>query len=228
MRPEQAASFIAALFLHALVIIGLGREMARPAALTTESTRVDVNFIDLPSEPTLPPANPVPPQPAAIPEPPAPQPTPEMPTPEPAPLEQLLPTPDTARGLQLPQPSPRRDKRKHPSSRHSAPGPSAALPGSHGGASGPLNSRASYRSNPRPEYPEEARRQRQKGVVLVNVEVGADGHASEVRLAQSSGYRLLDQAALEAVRRWTFDPALVAGIPVSSQVEVPVRFSLSP
>ena len=72
----------------------------------------------------------------------------------------------------------------------------------------------------------EARRQRQQGTVLFDVQVGADGRAASVKLKHSSGFPLLDQAALEAVRRWTFEPARTGGIPISSHVEVPVRFAL--
>ena len=43
---------------------------------------------------------------------------------------------------------------------------------------------------------------------------------------ESSGYVLLDQSAMRAVKRWHFKSATVAGIPVSSQVEVPIEFRL--
>ena len=68
---------------------------------------------------------------------------------------------------------------------------------------------------------------RQQGVVLVNVEVDADGLASDVNVSRSSGFPQLDEAAVQAVRQWKFEPARAAGFPVSSHVEVPVRFSLS-
>jgi protein TonB len=67
----------------------------------------------------------------------------------------------------------------------------------------------------------------QQGVVLLTVQVGADGHASDVTLSRSSGFPLLDQAALRTVRQWRFYPARAGGLPVASQVEVPVRFSLA-
>ncbi len=68
---------------------------------------------------------------------------------------------------------------------------------------------------------------RQQGVVMVNVEVGTDGHAGDVSVSRTSGYPLLDNAAARAVRRWIFEPARAGSLPVPSQVEVPVRFSLS-
>jgi len=94
------------------------------------------------------------------------------------------------------------------------------------GTSG-ISTRARYLSNPKPDYPSEARMAHQEGAVLLSVEVSADGRATEVSLKHSSGYPLLDRAAIEAVREWIFQPAQAAGLPVSSRVDVPVRFSLS-
>lgn len=85
-----------------------------------------------------------------------------------------------------------------------------------------------FLSHPRPEYPPQARRERQEGVSIVKVRVGPDGRPAEVTLAHSSGFPLLDEAAVRGVKRWTFEPARTAGVPVSSQVEVPVRFNLLP
>ncbi|HTA19815.1 MAG TPA: energy transducer TonB [Polyangia bacterium] len=90
-----------------------------------------------------------------------------------------------------------------------------------------LSARPRYRVNPAPEYPIASRRRREEGVVLVEVTVEASGAPSAISLATSSGYPLLDAAAVDAVRRWTFDPARAAGSPVSSLVKVPVRFSLA-
>ncbi|HTQ07590.1 MAG TPA: TonB family protein [Polyangiaceae bacterium] len=84
-----------------------------------------------------------------------------------------------------------------------------------------------YRSNPAPDYPGPSRRRGEEGVVRLSVSVSAAGLPDSVSLAQSSGYPLLDRAAIAAVRQWTFEPARVGGVPVASQVVVPVRFSLS-
>lgn len=84
-----------------------------------------------------------------------------------------------------------------------------------------------YRTNPIPEYPIPSRRRREEGIVLLDVAVDADGKPSSISLNRSSGYPLLDRAALDAVRRWTFEPARAGGVPMFSRVVVPVRFSLS-
>ena len=52
------------------------------------------------------------------------------------------------------------------------------------------------------------------------------GAPGEVQLAESSGYASLDEAALDALRRWRFQPALRDGQPIPAWVTVPVIFSL--
>jgi protein TonB len=83
-----------------------------------------------------------------------------------------------------------------------------------------------YLSNPKPDYPEEAKRLHEEGVVLLDVLVDANGRAGEVSVSSSSGFAVLDNAAVQAVRRWIFEPARTGGVAVSSRVKVPVRFSL--
>ncbi len=83
-----------------------------------------------------------------------------------------------------------------------------------------------YRTNPTPEYPIASRRRREEGVVLLDVAVDMSGTPTAISINRSSGHPSLDRAALDAVRRWTFEPARASGTPVFSQVVVPVRFSL--
>ena len=84
-----------------------------------------------------------------------------------------------------------------------------------------------HRSNLAPDYPIPASAGRgEEGIVLLDVQVQADGTPAAISLNRSCGHPLLDRAALEAVRRWTFEPARAAGVPVSSLVVIPVRFSL--
>ena len=84
-----------------------------------------------------------------------------------------------------------------------------------------------YDLNPRPKYPEVARRRGQQGIVLLEVSVQADGGVEMAAIVESSGYKSLDRAALCAVRRWQFRPATSLGFPVASRVVVPVDFILS-
>jgi periplasmic protein TonB len=102
----------------------------------------------------------------------------------------------------------------------------AAASGPATAASGAKSARADYLRNPPPVYPAEAKRNGQQGVALFRVVVSAAGHAESVALIKSSGYRILDNSALEAVRKWKFHPATIGGVKVSSTVKVPVRFTL--
>ena len=85
---------------------------------------------------------------------------------------------------------------------------------------------AAYLDNPAPSYPALARRTREEGRVLLRVLVSADGRAQTVDLARSSGSERLDDAAIEAVRRWRFVPARRGDENIAAHVHVPVVFSL--
>jgi len=86
--------------------------------------------------------------------------------------------------------------------------------------------RADYLNNPRPPYPMVARRMGYNGKVILNVEVLAEGKAGQVLLHQSSGYAILDNAALQTVKTWKFSPAKHFGQPVTQWFLVPIKFSL--
>lgn len=103
----------------------------------------------------------------------------------------------------------------------------AVLPqtGSGTGTPGSLAARP-LGGNPPPDYPIAARRRGIEGLVLLSVEVSPSGRAASIRIAESSGSRLLDEAAQRAVEQWRFSPARHAGLPVASFVEIPVRFRL--
>ena len=77
-----------------------------------------------------------------------------------------------------------------------------------------------------PEYPAAAARTQEEGIVLVRVDVDANGMPTNVDIARRSGSRDLDRAAVEAVRQWRFNPAIKDGKKVAAVVEVPVEFKL--
>ncbi len=81
--------------------------------------------------------------------------------------------------------------------------------------------------NPKPIYPALARRERQQGRVILALQINTAGHVTNVSLVRSSGFPLLDAAALQSVRRWSFVPAQVAGLAIPSKLEVPITFSLT-
>ena len=91
----------------------------------------------------------------------------------------------------------------------------------------PVVTQPAYLRKPKPVYPASARLKRQEGIVLLAVEVSAQGKPLRVEVETSSGFALLDEAALTTVlRRWRFTPAQLDGVPVADRVQVPVQFQL--
>jgi protein TonB len=81
-------------------------------------------------------------------------------------------------------------------------------------------------NSPAPRYPREAQRRGVTGTVMLRVHVGSDGSAEAIDVVQGSGSRDLDRAAVEAVHRWRFAPAMRGGQPVAAAVQVPITFNL--
>ncbi|MBI2875511.1 MAG: TonB family protein [Candidatus Tectomicrobia bacterium] len=84
-----------------------------------------------------------------------------------------------------------------------------------------------YRENDRPIYPRLAQLKGYEGKVLLEVEVRADGRVGGVVIKESSNHKVLDEAALKAVRKWRYSPARRGGTPVASRVLVPIYFELA-
>jgi len=80
--------------------------------------------------------------------------------------------------------------------------------------------------NRAPRYPGVARRLNWEGRVVLRVAVDLSGAVTAVTVTRSSGRELLDQAALEAVRAWRFEPAHASGVPMAGETDVSVRFEL--
>lgn len=81
-------------------------------------------------------------------------------------------------------------------------------------------------NNPRPVYPASARRRGMQGMVLLQVNVSPKGKVTGIHVMRSSGFRVLDVAALNSVKQWRFMPARKGDVEVASTVQVPVRFIL--
>ncbi|OYY50807.1 MAG: hypothetical protein B7X95_03000 [Methylophilaceae bacterium 17-44-8] len=84
-----------------------------------------------------------------------------------------------------------------------------------------------YLNNPQPDYPSMSRRLGEEGRVLMKVLVASDGAAKIVEVEQSSGSERLDNAAVNAVKKWRFIPARKSNQPLDAFVLVPMKFSLS-
>jgi TonB family protein len=85
---------------------------------------------------------------------------------------------------------------------------------------------ASLRGWVQPEYPAAAKKAKLEGRVVVEFVVGLDGGVSQAEVTDSTD-DVFDEAALAAVRRWTFSPALEDGKPAASGMTVPVAFELA-
>ncbi|MFQ5693502.1 MAG: energy transducer TonB [Nitrospinota bacterium] len=81
-------------------------------------------------------------------------------------------------------------------------------------------------ASPPPAYPRLAWRRGYEGRVRLLVTVSVQGLPVGIEVLGSSGHESLDEAAIEAVRKWRFQPATTAGRPVESRLVVPVRFRI--
>ncbi len=78
-----------------------------------------------------------------------------------------------------------------------------------------------------PRYPRLAQRRNQQGVVMLDVIVDEQGNPVTVNVLESSGYPILDEAAVDAVKRWSFQPEQRNRQFVKSRVHIPVVFEIS-
>lgn len=77
-----------------------------------------------------------------------------------------------------------------------------------------------------PSYPLSARRNREQGVVVLEVVIGTGGAVEDIRVSRSSGFEALDRAALSKVRRWRWSPTVVDGRTVRVRGLVRIPFEL--
>lgn len=120
------------------------------------------------------------------------------------------------------------ESRKQAEAAGSAPGQGGGQAkggGGNGGGGGYAKTNLSYitkRIQSKMIYPDEAKRQGIDGTARVAFTIGSNGQPSNIRIRQSSGSNLLDQAALSAVRRASpFPPP-----PASVNVSIPLVFKL--
>ena len=76
-----------------------------------------------------------------------------------------------------------------------------------------------------PIYPSVAKQSNTQGTVVIQAEVDQMGNVSEAKAI--SGPTSLRQAAIDAVRRWKYLPALINGKPATAQVTINVQFRLN-
>jgi periplasmic protein TonB len=78
-----------------------------------------------------------------------------------------------------------------------------------------------------PTDPPISRRMSEEGTVRLKVLVDERGRPRDVKVAQTSGFGRLDQAAIEAVRRWRFEAATDGTNPITAWTQVAVTFKLT-
>lgn len=81
---------------------------------------------------------------------------------------------------------------------------------------------------PPPIYPRRARLRGQEGTALIHAKLNITGEVIKTRLVRSSGFSLLDKAAIKAVYHWDFMPGATEIGRVQVWVEIPVQFILQP
>jgi TonB family protein len=77
-----------------------------------------------------------------------------------------------------------------------------------------------------PTYPREAERQGLSGWVDVEFTVAPNGTTRDLVVRGAQPLRTFDQAALEAVKRWRFEPVMRNGAPIAQRAAVRIRFQL--
>ena len=206
---DRATAMTAVIALHAAVFGVFAIAQLREPPLPPETT-LSVSFI---TEATA----------VAAPAPPQPQ-TPAPPRPEPRLMATAAQSPSP---MSAPPPESQIQPQQAPAP-PSPPAPAAAPSATAVPATvTPPSFSAAYLNNPGPVYPMSSRRKREQGVVRLRVQVGPDGAPLQVLLERTSGYRDLDAAALDVVKkRWRFAPAKQGDRAVAAWVIVPLEFSL--
>jgi protein TonB len=83
-------------------------------------------------------------------------------------------------------------------------------------------------SSPKPiRYPRWAIQQGWEGRFVLAVEIKLDGSVGRTKVMQSTGRKMLDEAATNAVSTWKFKPAVKNGKDIVTCIEIPVVFELS-
>jgi TonB family protein len=128
----------------------------------------------------------------------------------------------------FPSPSAGESDRESVDSENSAAGLASLQRRGQAGISQPFTEAVAprYGFRPEPQYPSFAVRRGYEGTVLLRVCVLKNGRVTEVHVKETSGYKILDEAARRAVELWRFTPALLDVNPIDSWVLVPITFQL--
>lgn len=239
MKTSRIVAGSGTVLLHALAI-GVAFLLGPSVHVVPMPRPVEVSLVRPPPPPPPPPVVEPPRRPEPLPVRP-PTRTPVAPAPPPRPREEPAPRPPQPAPSARPEPPPapaaapvvaaRPIDEARPAGITAAAAPAAApvapqvADGTSAGTAKTPPPPAPVRSGPRldaswsgnapPPYPSMARRLGEEGEVQLDVRVGPDGAVIDVRLKKSSGSQLLDQTAIDTVKKWRFRPATVDGQPVA-------------
>jgi len=158
----------------------------------------------------------------APPPPPPPPPPLKQPDTPPPPVKNLVP-PKPTQTPPPPEAPPIEIAQPRPTDVYSPPSPpSPPSPQSDIGASVDISSK---NMNP-PKYPPAAARAGITGTVILIIDVDANGNVTNVSVEKSSRNRDLDRAAMDAARKWRFNPGMSDGQRSAGRVRVPVDFKM--
>ncbi|MFQ5525152.1 MAG: energy transducer TonB [Thermoanaerobaculia bacterium] len=84
-------------------------------------------------------------------------------------------------------------------------------------------------SSTRPAYPEEARKERIQGTVVLRTVIDERGRVTSAEVVEEKSIDREDlrQTAIEAVEQWTFEPAILEGEPVAVYYHLTINFRLT-
>jgi protein TonB len=204
-RRETVLLGVLALLVHGAVIYWVNQQPTTVLPVVPPQIPPMTIEFSRPAPPVVEPPPPVEDELAVKPPPPKPVPKPK-PVAKPAPkaVEQPPAPPQPAAPVAAPAP----------------PAPPAPAPVT------PASATAGYLKNPAPEYPSLAQRRGWEGTVLLRVHVLASGKPGEIQIQKSSGRDALDEAALNAVKRWSFVPARQGDVAQDGWVSVPIDFKI--
>lgn len=92
---------------------------------------------------------------------------------------------------------------------------------------GPLGAQLAAIVRIPPTYPLEARRRKIEGWVRMELTVLEDGSVTDVRVKSAEPAGIFEQAAMAAITRWKFRPAMENGKPVRKRAAQTLRFELN-
>jgi protein TonB len=200
MKQPLIIFYAIALAFHATVLFYLKPPAPKPPKIFNE-TYVDVTLTQPPEpEPPKPIVVPQPPQPKPEEKPQPPPPTkPEMTIPEPKPE----PPPPAPKPVVIPPPQPKPPMEEYVPVTQ----PTFAKQSEH-------------------IYPPEAARRHQQGTVVLMLYINGNGTLDKVEIVKSSGFPLLDAAAIKEMKQSKFEPAMDGAIPIRSRAQASVTYRL--